>query len=126
MKRRGGRAGTRSGARPAAGANPVSEDRGLGYVAELLRLGQRAQLLQALVLDLADALAGDLEGAADLVERARLLTVQAVAKLEHSPLAIAERAEALRERGRAERRVGSLVGERCRLVLDELAELRLF
>src|SRR2546430_10815291 len=103
MKRRGGRAGTRSArrARPAAGANPVSEDRGLGYVAEFLGLGQRAQLLQALVLDLADALAGDLEGAADLVERARLLTVQAVAKLEHSPLAIAERAEALGERGRA-------------------------
>src|SRR3954470_23673060 len=41
-------------------------------VAELLAVRQCAQLLQALVLDLADSLARDLERAADLVERARL------------------------------------------------------
>ncbi len=48
----------------------------LRNVAELLALGQRAQLLQRLVLDLPDALACDVEGAADLVERPRVLAVQ--------------------------------------------------
>src|SRR5579884_701369 len=96
-----------------------------GDVAELVRLGERAQLLQALVLDLADALPRHLERAADLVERARLLAVQAVPKLEHAALAVAQRVEALRQRLGAERRVRGLVGRRRALVLDELAELRL-
>jgi hypothetical protein len=34
----------------------------LGEFAELLRLGEALQLLQRLVLDLADPLAGDVEG----------------------------------------------------------------
>jgi len=72
--------------------------RELGDVAELLRVGQGAELLQALVLDLPDALAGDRERAADLVEGARLLAVQPVPELEHATLAIAERTQALRER----------------------------
>src|SRR6478752_6585760 len=92
-----------------------------GDIAELVRLRQRAELLQALVLDLPDALARDLERPADLVERARLLAVQAVAQLEHPALAIVQRAEALRERRRAECGVGRLFGERRVLVLDELA-----
>ena len=62
-----------------------------GDVAELDRVGQGAQLLQALVLDLPDSLACDVEGAADLVERAGLLAVQAEAQLEHTPLTLAER-----------------------------------
>src|SRR5581483_7888599 len=99
--------------------------RSSGHVAELLALGERAELLQALVLDLPDPLTRHVERAADLVERARLLAVQPVAKLEHPPLAVAERLEAPCERLRAEGRVGSLVRERRRLVLDELPELGL-
>src|SRR5581483_2270930 len=102
------------------GSPPTSRD-----VAQLLRVGERAELLQALVLDLADALARHLKRAADLVECPRLLAVQAVAQLEHATLAIGQRAQALRERLGAERRVGGLVGERRVLVLDELPELRL-
>ena len=40
------------------------------------------------MLDLADPLARDVERPADLVERARLLAVQPVTKLEHAPLAL--------------------------------------
>src|SRR3954454_20855087 len=38
-------------------------------VAEALRLGQRLELLEGVVLDLADALARDVERAADLLQR---------------------------------------------------------
>src|ERR1700716_3117920 len=96
-----------------------------GDVAQLLRVRERPELLQPLVLDLADPLARHLERTADLVERARLLAVQPVAKLEHAALAVAEHAEALRESLGAERGVGGLVGGRRVLVLEELTELRL-
>src|SRR5204862_4090952 len=59
-----------SGARPWLGRD----------VLERLRVGERAQLLEALVLDLADPLARDVEGPPDLVERARVLAVEAVAQ----------------------------------------------
>src|SRR5436190_23604067 len=61
-------------------------------VAELDRIRERAQLLQALILDLADSLARHVERPADLVEGARMLAVQAVAQLEHLALAARERA----------------------------------
>ena len=48
------------------------------------------KLLQRLVLDLADPLAGDVEGPPDLVEGARVLAAQSVAKLEHAALAVGE------------------------------------
>src|SRR5205823_9191639 len=70
----------------------------LGDVAQLLRLGQRLQLLQRLVLDLADALARDVEGPPDLVERARVLPAESVAQLEHAALAVAQVLERLAER----------------------------
>src|SRR5439155_17337885 len=92
---------------------------------ELLRVREGAELLQALVLDLADALARDLERAPDLVEGARLLAVQAVAQLQYPPFAVAERRQALRKRLGTERRVGRLVRERRVLVLEELPELGL-
>src|SRR5215216_1606957 len=104
---------------------PAYEARCLAYVAQLLRLGEALQLLERLVLDLADALARDVERPPDLVERARVLAAEAVAQLEHAPLAVREVLERLAQRllgedlGRAlVRRLGALVG-------DELAELRL-
>src|SRR5262245_2084635 len=62
----------------------------LGDFAELLSLGEALQLLQALVLDLADALAGDVERPPDLVQSPRVLAAKSVAELEHATLAIGE------------------------------------
>src|SRR3954451_308626 len=96
----------------------------LGDVAQLLRLGEGAELLQRVVLDLADPLACDVEQASDLVERPRLLAVQSVAHLEHPALALREHPERAPQRLVAEREGGGLVGKRLGLVLDEVAELR--
>src|SRR6185503_6269551 len=97
----------------------------LGDFAELLGLGEGLQLLQRLVLDLPDALAGDVEGSADLVQGPRVLAAEPVTELEHAALAVGEVLEGLLQRllgeqlGRPlERGFGPLVG-------DELAELRL-
>src|SRR5262245_40143691 len=94
-------------------------------VAELLALGEGLQLLQALVLDLAHALTGDVERPPDLVERSRMLAVEAVAKLEHPPLARREGAKDPLQRLLAKRRLGSLVRSRRGLVGEEVPELRL-
>jgi hypothetical protein len=51
-----------------------------------LRISECAELLEPLVLDLTDALARDVERAADLVERARLLAGEPVPELEDLPL----------------------------------------
>src|ERR1700722_16451579 len=67
-----------------------TDPRVLGDVAELLRLSEALQLLQRLVLDLADALTGDVEGASNLVECAGVLPAESVAKLEHAAFAIGE------------------------------------
>src|SRR4051794_32365151 len=87
-------------------------------VAELLRLGEALQLLQRLVLDLADALARHVERAPDLVQRARVLAAQAVAELEDAALAVGEVLQRLAQRllredlGRAlVRGLGPLVGD---------------
>src|SRR5215217_6319091 len=100
-------------------------NRSLSDVAELLRLGQRLKLLQRLVLDLADALARDVEGAAHLVERAGVLAAEAVAELEHAALAVREVLERLAQRLLGEDLRGALVRRLCALVGDELAELGL-
>src|SRR4051812_39808710 len=49
-----------------------------------------AQLPQRLVLDLADALAGQADAEADLLERHRVLAVEAVAELEDLRLALVD------------------------------------
>src|SRR3954447_21875240 len=97
----------------------------LGNIAELLGFRKALQLLERLVLDLADPLARDVESAAHLVERARVLAAEPVAQLEHAALAVGEVLECLAERLLGQdlgcavvRGLGALVG-------DELAELRL-
>src|SRR3954464_10964612 len=98
-------------------AAPASLSRALlCHVAKLDRVAECAELLQALVLDLADPLARDVECPADLVQRARMLAVEAVAQLEHLALAARERAEDLPQRFLAQRDLGLLVGERQVLV----------
>src|SRR5918995_414555 len=89
----------------------------LHAVAQALRLGERLELLERVVLDLPDALAGDAERLPDLLERARLRSVESVAQLDHAPLPLGQRLQreldvlaAERERGRVERRLRLLVG----------------
>src|SRR5919197_5162874 len=53
-------------------------------VLENLRLRECAELLQALVLDLTNPLARDIERPPHLVQRPRVLAVEAVAELQHT------------------------------------------
>src|SRR3712207_8100466 len=62
-------------------------------VLERLGLGERFELLERVVLDLADALARDPERAPDLLERSRLVAVQPEAHLDHLALALRKRSE---------------------------------
>src|SRR4051794_31197911 len=95
-------------------------------VAQLLRLGQRLQLLQRLVLDLADALARHVERAAHLVERAGVLAAQPVAQLEDPALAVGEVLQRLAQGLLGQDLGRALVRGLRTLVGDELAELGLF
>src|ERR1019366_4328199 len=83
------------------------------------------ELLQRLVLDLADPLARDIERATDLVERARILAAQPIAQLEHAPLAVAEVLERVSQGFIGEDLHGPVVGRVGSFVGDELAELGL-
>src|SRR5215211_1973053 len=94
-------------------------------VAEALRLGERLELLERVVLDLADALARDVKRAPHLLERVRAGAREPEAHLDDLALALREGVERLAHvllaqvrRRRLERRLG-------RLVLDEVAELGL-
>src|SRR5262249_19574046 len=93
-------------------------------VLEALRLGQRLELLQRVVLDLADPLPGDAERLPDLFERARLGAVEPVAELDHAALAGGKRGEGVLDVGTAERDRRGVEGRLGLLVLDEVAELR--
>src|SRR6478735_5266748 len=82
------------------------------------------ELLQRVVLDLADALARDAERPADLLERLRRAAVQAEAERDDLALAERQRVQRLLDVLPAEaqlRRVERALG---RLVLDEVAEAR--
>src|SRR5581483_10572988 len=80
------------------------------------------ELLEGVVLDLADPLAGDAEGAADLLERARLAAEQPVAKLDHLTLALRERVEGVLDVLAAEHELGRVEWRLGGVVLDEVAE----
>src|SRR5262245_41031017 len=58
----------------------------LHAVSEPLRLRERLELLERVVLDLADALPRHSERLPDLLERARLRAVEPVAQLDHAAL----------------------------------------
>src|SRR5204862_987257 len=96
----------------AAIRQPRGRPERLRDVAERVRVRQRPKLLQALILDLPDALARDVERAADLVERARMLAVEAVAQLEDAPLAVREGREDLAQHLAAHRQLRALVLQR--------------
>src|SRR4051794_30127348 len=108
-----------------AGSAAVAWTQDLARVAEALRLGERLELLQRVVLDLPDPLARDVERAADFLERARPAAREAEAHLDDLALALRQRRQrpvdvllAQVLRGDLERRLG-------RLILDEVAELGL-
>src|SRR4051812_4050149 len=66
--------------------------------AELVLALRELELLEGADLDLADALARDLEDRADLLERVGVAVAEAVAELEDFPLAVRERLQELRDR----------------------------
>src|SRR2546425_6434589 len=88
-----------------------------------LRFGEGLELLERVVLDLADALAGDAEGLADLLERARLRTREPEAKLDHLPVALRQRRECVLDVLAAQGDLGGVVRRLGLLVLDEVAKL---
>src|SRR5436190_868411 len=96
-----------------------------GQLPKPLGLGKLLQLLQRVVLDLADALAGDAERAPHLFERQRLVAAQPVAQLDHLALALGKGVQRLLDVLALEplgRRVERLLRA---VVRHEVAQLRL-
>src|SRR3954451_2678607 len=97
----------------------------LRCVAQPLRLGQRLELLERVVLDLANALAGHVEGAADLLQRPRASAGEAEAHLDDLALALRQGRQGAVDVLLAQVLGGDLEGRLSGLVLDEVAELGL-
>src|SRR5215218_8096721 len=112
----------RTARRPAA---RVDEARAaaLGGVAQLLGLWQRLELLQRVVLDLADPLARDVERAADLLERPRPPAGQPEAHLDDLPLALRQRRQRASHVLAAQVLRRKLEWRHGVLVLDEVTQL---
>src|SRR5918995_471000 len=72
-------------------SSPRERRRTLDAVLERLRLRQALELLQRVVLDLADPLARDAEGAADLLECARRRSGKPEPQLDHLALPLWQR-----------------------------------
>src|SRR2546423_13290506 len=96
----------------------------LDVAIELLRPCKHLQFPQTLVLYLADPLARDVERPAELVQRPRILTVEAVAELQHCSVAAGQRTEDFPQRFLAKRRLRRLVRQLLVLVCEEITELR--
>src|SRR3954454_12142899 len=92
-------------------------------VLELPAPARMPQLAERLRLDLADALAGDVELLADLLERARASVLEAEPQLEHPSLATRQRIENGLDL-LLQQLVGRRLGRRERpAILDEVAEV---
>src|SRR5437879_3539858 len=96
----------------------------LQVVLQLLAPRRVAKLAQRLGLDLANALAGDPEALAHLLEGSLVAVEEPEAQLEHSPLARGEGVEDVLDLGAQHRQRGGVGGRGRLLVLDEVAEVR--
>src|SRR5207342_3582285 len=92
--------------------------------AQRLHVGRCRELAQGLGLELADALAGEPDDAADLLEVARVLAVEPEPHLEDAALAVAEPGYPLAELLVAQVRLGQLLGIPGVGVGDHVAQLR--
>src|SRR5688572_13882060 len=90
---------------------------GAAVVARVAQLGDRAHL------DLADALPGQVELLADLVERGRLARVEPEAADDDPALTVVERGEDLLDLARQHRTGRSVERRLCATVLDEVGQL---
>src|SRR3954464_12489119 len=108
-----------------AGSAAVAWTQVLAGVAKALRLGQRLELLQRVVLDLPDPLARDVERAADLLERPRPAAGETEAHLDDLALALRQGGQRAMDVLLAQVLRGDLERGLRRLVLDEVAELGL-
>jgi hypothetical protein len=102
-----------------------NEVAGPSYSVWLICLDERSELSKRPVLNLADALACEVEKARKVSERAWLLVAESIPQLENSPLAIREVLECLAQGLLCECLGGTLVRRLRPLIGDELPKLRL-
>src|SRR5579872_4174446 len=93
----------------------------LRRVAQPLRFGQRLELLQRVVLDLPDPLAGHVERPPDLLERVRALAAEPETHLDHLALALRQRRQRAPQVLAPQVLGRQLEGRLGGLVLDEVA-----